>query len=127
MMWRKGVLFGASQSLLDDIISSSPSDAKKLGKKVPNFNQAIWDVAAKPLVAEGNYAKFSQNPQALTALLATHGTILVEASPNDRIWGIGLAADDPRAWNRDTWLGLNWLGEVLTDVCNTFTKVRLHI
>jgi ribA/ribD-fused uncharacterized protein len=124
MMYRKGMLFGAEQTLLDDILNSDARDAKALGKKIPNFNQAIWDVAAKPLVAEGSYAKFSQNPQALITLLATDGTTLVEASPSDRIWGIGLSAHDHRARDRKTWLGLNWLGEVLTDVRDTFLKVR---
>jgi ribA/ribD-fused uncharacterized protein len=125
MMWRKGMLFGADAALLADIIAADASDAKKIGRKIPNFNEDVWRVAAKPLVAEGNYAKFSQNPRELAILLATEGTTLVEASKHDCIWGIGLEASDPRAWKRETWLGTNWLGEVLTDMCDTFVKVRI--
>ena len=125
MMWRKGLLFGAPQLVLDKIIQASPRDAKRMGRNlIQFFNEGIWDVAARPLVAEGNYAKFSQNREALAALLRTEGTTLVEASPTDRVWGIGLTADDPRAQQRETWLGTNWLGEVLTEMRKTFLLVR---
>jgi ribA/ribD-fused uncharacterized protein len=62
MMYRKGQLFGADQALLDRIIAAEPREAKRLGREVPNFNEDIWNVAARPLVFEGNIAKFSQNP-----------------------------------------------------------------
>ena len=65
---------------------------------------------------QGNYAKFTQNPDLLKTLIDTIGTTLVEASPYDKVWGIGLAEDDPKALNRETWEGTNWLGEVLTDL-----------
>ena len=119
MMWRKGQVFGADQALLDAILAADARGTKALGRKVPNFDARIWNVVARPIVAEGNYAKFSQNPSILTTLLATEGTTLVEAAPWDKIWGIGLAADDPRAQSRDTWLGTNWLGEVQTEVRET--------
>lgn len=66
--------------------------------------------------------KFTQNPKALNLLLRTAGTTLVEASPFDQVWGIGLAADDPRALSRRTWRGTNWLGEVLTDIRDTLLR-----
>lgn len=124
MMFQKGRLFGASEELLVDILAADAKAAKALGKKVPNFIQTVWDVAAKPLVAEGNYARFTQNPHALEKLLATEGTTLVEAAPWDKIWGIGLDAVDPRAQSRETWEGTNWLGEVLTDVRDTLLAAR---
>ncbi len=68
------------------------------------------------IVYTGNYAKFTQNPELKEQLLATRATTLVEASPYDRIWGIGLGEDDVRAKNRQTWKGLNLLGEILTRV-----------
>ena len=62
------------------------------------------------------FTQFTQNEHLLTQLLATEGTTLVEASPRDRIWGIGLGAQNPLAQNRETWRGTNYLGEILTRV-----------
>jgi ribA/ribD-fused uncharacterized protein len=124
MMWQKARLFGAPSDLCAAIVTATPRDAKRLGREVPGFSQAIWSVAARPIVAEGNYAKFTQNPSLLRKLIETAGTTLVEASPSHRIWGIGPAADDPRALRRATWRGTNWLGEVLTDVRDTLLRAR---
>lgn len=63
-----------------------------------------------------NKAKFLQNDDILRELLKTVGTTIVEASPDDNIWGIGLSAEDPMAQNRSIWKGTNWLGEVLTSL-----------
>lgn len=60
--------------------------------------------------------QFSQNDDLKTILFSTYPKTLVEASPYDKIWGIGLRKDDPRAWNKSTWLGKNLLGEILTRV-----------
>ncbi len=120
MMVKKAQLFCNDHYLLGEILAAKhPRDAKALGRKVPNFREEIWNGCAKAIVAEANYAKFTQHPDLLYTLLDTHGTTLVEAAPWDKIWGIGLSATDPRAQSRDTWLGTNWLGEVLTDVRDT--------
>lgn len=87
---------------------------KKLGRQVAGFDQTLWEAECQRIVYEGNWAKFTQNEELLTALRATRGTTLVEASPDDRIWGVGLAEEDPRIRNRRTWRGTNWLGEILT-------------
>jgi len=83
---------------------------------VQRFDNDLWNQEAKNIVYRGNHAKFTQNPELLLVLLATAGHTLVEASPTDRIWGIGLAEDDPRIHQRATWRGTNWLGEVLTQL-----------
>lgn len=124
MMWQKARLFGAPAAHCEAILRGGPREAKRLGREVPGFSAAIWSVAAKPIVAEGNYAKFTQNPTLLRRLLATAGTTIVEASPTDTVWGIGLAEDDPRARRRAEWRGTNWLGEVLTDVRDTLLRAR---
>jgi predicted NAD-dependent protein-ADP-ribosyltransferase YbiA (DUF1768 family) len=74
------------------------------------------------ILYRGNIAKFSQNPDMLRQLLATGDRILVEASPLDRIWGIGLRGDDPRASDRASWQGLNLLGEALMRVRATLSQ-----
>ena len=68
------------------------------------------------------FIQFEQNPKLLEELMATGNTTLVEASPLDKIWGIGLAEDDPRAHNKSQWLGKNWLGYALTDVREAIKK-----
>lgn len=65
-------------------------------------------------VIRGNRAKFLDNPDLLEKLFGTEGTTIVEASPDDHIWGNGLAETDPDALDRQKWKGSNWLGEVLT-------------
>lgn len=63
----------------------------------------------------GTVAKFTQHPD-LAGVLARTGTqVLVEASPVDRIWGIGRAAGDPDALRPSRWLGLNLLGFALME------------
>lgn len=116
MMAAKARLFDDDVILARIMGSSDPREQKKLGRQVQGFVQKTWDGAARGLVETGSFAKFDQNPDLKEALLATTGTTLVEASPYDRIWGIGLMESDPRAQDRSTWLGTNWLGEVLTEV-----------
>lgn len=114
MMHQKALLFG-DQNNADKIMRTrSASVQKKLGRQVTGFDQTVWEGECQRIVYEGNRAKFTQNEDLLAALLATRGTTLVEASPDDRIWGVGLAEEDPRIHNRRTWRGTNWLGEVLT-------------
>ena len=116
MMAAKARLFGDEESLLQILESSDPKAAKALGRKVKNFDSSVWDENARRLVTEGNIAKFSQNSHLQEFLLGTGDTVLVEASPYDRIWGIGLKADDERSKNPATWQGQNLLGFALMDV-----------
>lgn len=94
----------------------SPLEAKKIGRKVKNFDDALW--AAKRFQASvmGNRAKFNQNKLLKEYLLSTTGNVLVEASPYDTIWGIGLSQDDPDAHNPHMWRGENLLGFALMQV-----------
>ena len=87
-----------------------------IGRTVQGFEEAIWRLFREGIVYAANYARFAQNPEQRELLLATRGTTLVEASPHDSVWGIGLAADDPRAADRSQWRGLNLLGQALTRV-----------
>ena len=116
MHWRKALLFGDAATAASILAEADPSRQKALGRQVAGFSAQSWAAVARDVVFRGNFAKFSQAPDLLARLCASCGTTLVEASPNDAVWGIGLARDDPRAARRETWLGTNWLGEVLTEV-----------
>jgi ribA/ribD-fused uncharacterized protein len=113
MMAEKARLFGDEATRAKILATGSPRDHKALGRKVKPFDEARWTAACREIVYQGSVAKFEQNPDLCALLLATGDRTLVEASPSDCIWGIGLAADDPRALVRSSWRGTNWLGEAL--------------
>jgi len=117
-MAEKARMFNDAEALDAIMKAAHPREQKQLGRLVKNFVKDPWNKIAKRIMYRGCFAKFQQNPSLLKALLDTVGTTLVEASPTDKIWGIGLKEDDPRAQSRDTWLGTNWLGETLTSVRN---------
>lgn len=116
MMYHKAVLFNDNK-VADQIINCvTPGEAKALGRKVLNFDNDIWNAHRENIVKEGNYLKFSQNEDLKTFLLNTKHRILVEASPIDDIWGVGLSRDSDKIHNPNNWKGLNLLGFVLMDV-----------
>jgi ribA/ribD-fused uncharacterized protein len=86
-----------------------------LGRQVRGFDEEAWTAARYDIVVAGSVAKFGQHEDLRAFLLATGERVLVEASPLDRVWGIGLAADDERASSPDRWVGLNLLGFALMD------------
>jgi hypothetical protein len=116
MMAEKARLFGDRATLKKILLADHPREHKALGREVTPFDEARWTNACREIVYRGNVAKFTQNDDLRALLLATGDKTLVEASPTDRIWGIGLAADDPRAMTRSAWRGKNWLGEALMRV-----------
>jgi ribA/ribD-fused uncharacterized protein len=125
MMAQKAVLFGDHEMFNKIVIAKSPAEAKALGRQVRNFNEKVWDTARYEIVVKGNLQKFSQHAELKEFLLNTKDRILVEASPVDRIWGIGLTADNESAENPQHWNGLNLLGFALMevrDILNTDTN-----
>jgi ribA/ribD-fused uncharacterized protein len=116
MMHGKALLFGDAEVAAEILSADHPRQHKALGRKVRNFDGAKWERERMTIVKDGNRAKFTQNAELLETLLATNGTTLVEASPYDKIWGIGLAATDPRANDPAQWKGKNLLGIVLTEL-----------
>ncbi len=119
MMASKAFMFdgGPGTKIFDDIMrSSDPHEQKTLGRCVPNFNSAMWNEKAREIVYWINYSKFQQNPLLREELYNTRPALLVEASPTDRLWGIGLGENDPKRFDPKQWRGVNWLGEVLTAV-----------
>ena len=122
MMSEKADFFGDSRMLTAIRKERSPREQKALGRRVTNFDEKKWRGVCKDIVYRGNLAKFSQNDDLKKKLLATGKKLIVEASPNDRIWGIGLATDDPKAQQRQYWKGTNWLGEILMQVRSELSK-----
>lgn len=114
MMLCKALLFNDYEHANKILLSNNPAEQKNLGRSVKNFNIYEWNAIAKDVVYTGNYYKFLQNEEYLNALYETKGTLLVEASPYDRVWGVGLAESNPDIQDKSKWLGTNWLGEVLT-------------
>ncbi|MFG3494562.1 NADAR family protein [Streptomyces sp. NPDC047928] len=115
MMAAKARLFGDAEAERKAVEASNPALAKKVGRLVRGFDEAVWKRERYGIVVDGSVAKFGQNPELRDYLLTTGGRVLVEASPVDRIWGIGLASDDERAHDPVRWRGLNLLGFALMD------------
>jgi len=116
MMHGKALLFADRETAAKILAADHPRQHKALGRKVKPFDDATWKRERAAIVRAGNHAKFTQNAELLDQLLATKGTTLVEASPYDKIWGIGLAATDPRAKDPALWRGQNLLGKILTEL-----------
>jgi len=114
MMYHKAIIF-LDREIADSIMqTSNPRKIKEFGRQVKNYDEDIWRYHRSNVVYAANFLKFNQNPDLMDALTNTMGTTLVEAAPNDKVWGIGLAEDNPRAQKRETWEGKNLLGEILT-------------
>lgn len=115
MMAQKAKLFNDLE-IFDKIIEKeSPKDVKDLGRQIKNFDSVKWDEKKYEIVAQGNYLKFSQNEKLKQFLIQTKNKVLVEASPVDPVWGIGLAEDNPKALNPVEWRGENLLGFALME------------
>lgn len=116
MMAKKAELFNDVEILERILGAKSPAEAKKLGRLVKNFDPKIWGENCFDIVCEGNYHKFLQHDDLKEFLLNTKDRVLVEASPMDRIWGIGMGQSNEHAENPRLWKGSNLLGFALMEV-----------
>ena len=116
MMAAKALLFGDAETADRIRAASHPRAAKELGRQVRGFDEQHWAERRFDLVVSGNLAKFGQHAELRDFLLGTGGRVLVEASPLDRIWGTGLAADHEHSTSPENWPGLNLLGFALMEV-----------
>jgi ribA/ribD-fused uncharacterized protein len=115
MMYKKALLFDPdySNTILHE---NNPLKIKKMGRLIKNFNQEIWDNNKFKIIYKANYFKFTQNKELSKKLLDTKPFILAEASPLDRIYGIGMGPNNPNVQFIDKWRGQNLLGKALMDV-----------
>jgi len=116
MMAGKAELFHDNDTLQKILACETPKKAKELGRLVQRFDPTVWDLHKFDLVVRGTYQKFAQHTELRNYLLSTGDKVLVEASPVDRIWGIGMKGDDPSAGNPALWKGENLLGFALMEV-----------
>jgi ribA/ribD-fused uncharacterized protein len=116
MMAEKAALFGDQATRARVLQAPNPGAAKALGRQVRGFDEATWMEHRFSIVVRANEAKFAQNPELGLFLGQTGSRVLVEASPVDRVWGIGLAQDDEKATNPNLWRGINLLGFALMQV-----------
>lgn len=113
MMAAKARLFDDTDAERTVLAARTPAEAKNAGRLVRDFDEAIWAGERFGIVVEGSVHKFTSDPALRDFLTGTGQRVLVEASPLDRVWGIGLAADDPRAQDPTRWQGANLLGFAL--------------
>lgn len=116
MMAEKAKLFDDDKTFTKILNANKPIEVKKLGRKIQNFKEDTWLENRFEIVRKANFLKFEQNIELKEFLLKTDNKVLVEASPVDNIWGIGLASDNPLVKQPKNWKGLNLLGFVLMSV-----------
>lgn len=116
MMAMKAKTFEGNEDILEKIMSTGNAKRQKeLGRQVRNFNSSKWNEVCRFHVITANIAKFSQDPKLKAELIATADKELVEASPHDTIWGIGLHWEDDAVLDKSKWKGTNWLGEAIME------------
>ncbi len=126
MMAQKALLFGDIDIYSKIVSTNTPGEAKDLGRKVQNFDPEIWEANRFEIVVRGNLNKFTQHKDLQDFLINTNDRILVEASPVDYIWGIGMAYDNPDAHKPKNWNGLNLLGFALMEARDILKDGKTH-
>ena len=121
MMYKKALLFDDYEYAQKIISCKNPKKIKEYGRLVKNFDENKWDEEKYNIVLKGNILKFSQNGELYHYLVGTNSKILVEASPYDRVWGIGMRKNAEGVLVPDNWKGQNMLGFALMD-----TRERLR-
>ncbi len=125
MMSQKAKLFHDANHYTAILRANTAAGCKNLGKQVTPFDSQVWDKACYEIVKAANRAKFRQNPKLKKKLLGTRESLLAEASPLDRIWGIGLDAQTAAQISPDKWPGTNKLGRILMELREEFRKERI--
>ena len=114
MMARKAQLMGDDATKQLILAASKPGECKALGRSVTPWDQKKWDMHKYDIVVEATKLKVLQNEHVMDVLLSTGKRVLAEASPSDRIWGIGISVAD--AEKGRAWRGQNLLGKALMRV-----------
>lgn len=116
-MYQKAKLFDPDGDAIKKMGNDlTPNQMKKLGRQVKNFDADVWEEQGRIHMFHALSAKFTQNPELGDLLLSTDYNLMGEASPFDRIWGIGLGVSKPGVYDPTQWKGNNWLGALLMAV-----------
>jgi ribA/ribD-fused uncharacterized protein len=116
MMGQKALIFNDTESFEKILSVNHPKTIKALGRQIKNFDGNEWDKVKYKIVLSGNYYKFTQNKEMMKILIFTGKKILVEASPFDKIWGVGLEESNEKIYNPNYWKGENLLGFALMEL-----------
>jgi len=116
MMYHKALTFGDAEYAEKILQSSDQKQIKDYGRLIRNFDEKKWNMVKREIVINGNKLKFSQNSELKEYLISTGNRILVEASPYDKIWGIGMRSDEDGVTEPAKWKGQNLLGFALMEV-----------
>lgn len=117
MMYWKAVTFNDNETAKKIHEETDPKECKALGRLIKNFDSEKWDEVKYRIVKRASYLKFSQSPDLKEWMIMCSGFEFVEASPYDKIWGVGLGQDDPLIYDKNNWQGKNLLGMCLNDAC----------
>jgi len=117
-MWEKARYFKDEATANKILETPNPRENKKLGRQVKGFVAEDWMINSFTFMVAVNLAKYRQNSGQKKALFSTGERIFVEASPYDKIWGIGIGMDDDDCLDEHKWKGMNLLGRALTYVRN---------
>lgn len=117
-MWAKAKYFNDEEIASRILEADTPMDCKQLGRLVKGYDNKRWDAVRYEFMHDVNYEKYKNDLDLRMKLMDPEfdGKTFVEASPTDKIWGIGRAIDDPVIDDESTWCGKNLLGKVLTQV-----------
>jgi len=116
MMYKKAEVAGDAASMQAVMDTPMPNDQKAIGRKIKNYDDAKWSAVRYEIVKDAIRAKFTQHENLKEELIASGDKHIVEASPYDVVWGIGMGEDDPDRFDESKWRGDNLLGKCIMDV-----------
>lgn len=125
-MYYKAIQFNDKETAAKILESSNPREAKRLGRMVKGFNDLVWDKVKYNIMLVTNYHKYNQNKELAEELASPKydGKVFVEASPYDKVWGIGMSMDDDGVDDEVNWKGQNLLGKIITEIRNNHIKAK---
>lgn len=126
MMAMKALCFYDINALGAIMKTKNPAKQKEIGRGVQVFSSEKWNEISRLVVYRANLAKFTQNEELMNELMDTRDVLIVEASPYDKIWGIGISPTDPARFDTEKWQGTNWLGEAIMQVRNDIRTMKYY-